>query len=77
MSETMTESIWLPTSNDLRRQCSTKLLEAEKDYWLTTNEMLHGMLGSIWEAAKKGEPVTLQRGTERLTLTPAVGKSEA
>jgi hypothetical protein len=64
----MTESIWLPTSNDLRRQCSAKLLEAEKDFWLTTNEMLHGMLDTIWEAAKKGEPIILQRGSERVTL---------
>lgn len=63
-------SIWLPSSNDLRRQLSTKLLEAEKDYWLTTNEMLHGMLESIWEAAKKGDPVALQRGAERVTLSP-------
>ena len=64
----MTENIWLPTSNDLRQQCSAKLLEAEKDFWLTTNEMLHGMLETIWEAAKKGEPITLQRGAERVTL---------
>lgn len=69
----MTESIWLPTESDLRRQCNTKLLETEKDYWLTTNEMLHGMLESIWDAAKKGEPITLQRGAERVTITVTSG----
>jgi hypothetical protein len=71
----MTESIWLPTSSDLRRQCNTKLLETEKDYWLTTNEMLHGMLESIWDAAKKGESVTLQRGADRVTLSPSPQES--
>ena len=53
---------------DLRKQCNAKLLEAEKDYWLTTNEMLHGMLESIWDAAKAGEPVTIARNGDKITL---------
>jgi len=65
----MANDIWLPTSAELRRQCDKKLLETEKDFWLTTNEMLHGMLESIWDQANKGEDVTLQRNGVRVTLT--------
>jgi hypothetical protein len=64
----MANPIWLPTSADLRRQCTAKLMETEKDYWLTTNEMLHGMLESIWDAAKAGEPVTITRSGDKVTL---------
>lgn len=67
----MANDFWLPTSADLRRQCTAKILEAEKDFWMTISEMHFGMLESMWEAAKKGEPITMRRNGEKVTLTPA------
>jgi hypothetical protein len=72
----MANDIWVPTSADLRRQCNQKLLETEKDFWLATNEMLHGMLESIWDQANKGEDVILQRNGVRVTLTSGNQKGE-
>ncbi len=67
----MANDFWIPGPNDLRRQCSSKLLEVEKDFWMTTSEMLHGMLESMWDAAKNGEAITMRRGSEKVTLPQA------
>ena len=70
---------WLPTASELRRQCNVKLAETEKEFWMTTSEMLHGMLENIWDTAKKGEPVTITRGSHKLTIatTPHVPSGDA
>jgi len=74
----MANDMWLPTSNELRRQFNTKMLETEKDFWMETNEMLQGMLDSIFDAVKKGESITIRRNNgEIITIPPSHEKSSA
>jgi hypothetical protein len=65
----MANDFWLLTAAELRGRCESKLLEAEKDFWQASSEMHQGMLESLWEAAKKGESVTLRYRGEKITLS--------